>query len=229
MRTLRQDYVSIPLFSGCSILRRILALAAIWICPLAIGNCRRRPGRSRNVTAYRAGPLLIRLYGGISDRSSGCLCRSRKECSAHAQYAPKLAPLCCIEPGQAEVGLFTARELLTLVRVSARSVAESCLTIRSLLRSAAPACARAGQPPQQPACHDPPAATRRLRRLRGSHPAPRDPPVMTATAIDAKAVAAYGPHLRTRPRSRQEFNVWRERDEEEGAGAREKWSFELIL
>ena len=110
MRTLRQDYVSIPLFSGCSILRRILALAAIWICPLVIRNCRRRPTRSRNVTACGAVPLLIRRYGGRSGRSSGYLCRSRKESSARAQYAPKLAPLCCIEPGQADVGLFTARE-----------------------------------------------------------------------------------------------------------------------
>jgi hypothetical protein len=34
MRTLRQDYASIPLSSGCSILRRVLVLAVIWICPL---------------------------------------------------------------------------------------------------------------------------------------------------------------------------------------------------
>jgi len=67
MRTHRQDYVSIRLFSGCSILRRILALAAIWICPMAIRNCRRRPTRSRNVMACGAVPLPIR-YGGKSGR-----------------------------------------------------------------------------------------------------------------------------------------------------------------
>jgi len=30
VRTLRQDYVSIRLVSGCSILRQVLVLAAIW-------------------------------------------------------------------------------------------------------------------------------------------------------------------------------------------------------
>ena len=42
---------------------RILALAAIWICPLAKRNCRRRPTRLRNVTACGAVPLLIRRSG----------------------------------------------------------------------------------------------------------------------------------------------------------------------
>ena len=64
MRTLRQDYVSIPLSSGCSILRRIvLQLAAIWICPLAIRNGD-GPPRLRNVTACRSAPHLIRLLAG---------------------------------------------------------------------------------------------------------------------------------------------------------------------
>jgi len=58
MRKLRQDYVSIPLSSGLlNLLRWVLVLSVIWICPLAIRNCRRRPARSRNVTACEATPL----------------------------------------------------------------------------------------------------------------------------------------------------------------------------
>ena len=57
--------------------------------------------------------MRTRRYGGKADLRSGCLCRSRKECSARAQYAPKFDPLCCIEPGQAGVGLFTTRESFT--------------------------------------------------------------------------------------------------------------------
>ena len=68
--------------------------------------------RGRSADGNRA---RTRRYGGKSDRSSGCSCRSRKECSACAQYAPKSAPLCCIEPGQAGIGLFTARESFVLV------------------------------------------------------------------------------------------------------------------
>ena len=97
-------------------------------------SCRRnahRGGRSRSrplpqmpSRTVAAGPncgARATAYGGKSDRSSGCLCRSRKECSAHAHYAPKLAPLCCIESGQTGVGLFTARESFTFACDAIRS------------------------------------------------------------------------------------------------------------
>jgi hypothetical protein len=40
MRTLRQDYASILLSSGYSVLLQVVVLAAIWICPLPIRNDR---------------------------------------------------------------------------------------------------------------------------------------------------------------------------------------------
>ena len=65
---------------------------------------------------------VTRRYGGEPGRSSRSVYRTCKECSACAQYAPRSAACCCIEPGQDQAELLTAPEPFTLVRVSADQI-----------------------------------------------------------------------------------------------------------
>jgi hypothetical protein len=72
-------------------------------------------GRNRAWTVTECERAHPRRYGRKSGRSSGCVCRSCKGCSVHAQYVPRSALTSCIAAGQEGVDLFTARESLTHV------------------------------------------------------------------------------------------------------------------